>query len=391
MGWMLTLRVVLALTTLALYGGSQPGPAAGHPSLQYLGHSCFVITTPSGERLLIDPFASGEWPGLTLPYVHADRVLVTHPHWDHNAWREVRGGPKVIEEPGRVEGKDFVITGIAGRHAETGGASINWRNTIYLVETGGVRLCHLGDNGPVTPELKTLIGAVDVLMLPVDGEKRVLTYDQADGWIDALSPRLVLPMHYRLPGLALDQITGIGTIDEWLSLQPQAIRLARDTIVLDPLTLPPPGARQVEVLTLPGQRPPDPNAPAPGKATAIEARHKAELAAAAGDNVTALAQFERAASLDPSDAAALEKIGYLQLGAARPDRALEFFQKAVAACAADPKSGSLAWLGMGMALDLLGRREEATTAYRKVVDLGVNDQHQVDEARGYLESPYTED
>ena len=44
-----------------------------------------------------------------------------------------------------------------------------------------------------------------------------------------------------------------------------------------------------------------------------------------------------------------------------------------------------------MALDLLGRRQEAIAAYKKVIELGVNEDHQVDEARGHLESPYTED
>ena len=92
-------RTLLVLTVLSLAvslacslppewaAGAADGPVAGgHATLQYVGHSCFVITT-SGSRLVIDPYASGEWPGLTLPYLHADRVLVTNPHWDHNAWR----------------------------------------------------------------------------------------------------------------------------------------------------------------------------------------------------------------------------------------------------------------------------------------------------------------
>jgi len=378
------LTIVLVLAALAT-----PPPSAG-ASLQYLGHSCFVITTPSGERLLLDPFASGEWPGLTLPYVHADRVLVTHPHWDHNAWRSVRGNPRVIEGPGRVEGRGFVITGVVGRHAETGGASIGYRNTLFVVETAGLRLCHLGDNGPVTPELVNALGTVDILLLPVDSESRVLTYDQARQWIDALSPRLVIPMHYRLPGLSLEQIQGIGTIADWLGRQPGARREPGDTIALDPARLPPPGARQVVALTVAGERPPDPNAPTPGQMDAREAKRRGEEAAANGDLTTALAELTRAAALDPDDATLTEKIGFLQLGMARPDRALEFFTKSITANK-EPKGTSMALLGRGMALDLLGKRDEAITAYRNVIALGVNDEHQVDQAKGYLESPYKND
>jgi len=43
------------------------------------------------------------------------------------------------------------------------------------------------------------------------------------------------------------------------------------------------------------------------------------------------------------------------------------------------------------ALDLLGRHEEAKSAYRSVVQLAVNDENQVDQARRYLDSPYRED
>jgi len=390
----------LAVVVVAAAQAAAPAPALApaRATLRYLGHSCFQITTAGGELLVIDPYAGGEWPGLALPYLHADWVLVTHEHWDHNAWRDVRGKPKRIQGAGRVTGKGFTVTGFAGRHAPTGGESVQFQNTVFLIELAGaagkagVRLCHLGDNGPMTEELRSQLGPVDVLMLPVDGENRVLTYDQAREWIDALSPRVVIPMHYRLPGLSLEQIQGIGTIDDWLARQAGSSRLPSDTLPLDVATLSAPGARQVLALTVAGQRLPDPNAPAPGSAEAASARREGELAAAKGDLATALQQFEKAAALDPGDAVVLEKIGFLQLGARRPDRALEFFEKSVeVAGAKDPRGGSLAWLGAGMALDLLGRRQEAIAAYKKVIELGVNEDHQVDEARGHLESPYTED
>lgn len=353
--------------------------AQQHAALQYLGHSCFVITTPAGTRLVIDPYADGEWPGLSFPPTHADKVLVTHGHWDHSAWRAVRGNPKLVDEPVTVKGKDFVIRGIAGRHAELAGGSTGYGNTIFVVETGGLRLCHLGDNGPVTEQLRQAIGPVDVLMIPVDKENRVLTYDQAAAWIDALTPRLVIPMHYRVPGRTLPSVTHLGTVDEWVSGQRRFERRPGDTIALDPATLPRPEDRLVVVLTLPGEAPPAPGAEKAGRAEAIAARKRGEIAAAGGDLATALKEFTLAADLDPDDVETMEKIGFLQLGSGRPDRALEYFRKAQA------------WLGMGMALDLLGRREEAIGAYRKVVELGVNDDGQVDRARLYLDHPYTDD
>ncbi len=356
-------------------------------TLQYLGHSCFVITTPAGHRLLIDPYASGEWPGLELPTTHADRVLITNPGWDHAAWRSIRGKPKVTEGPGTISKDDYTITGLAGRHAETGGEGIGYVNTVYVVETGGIRFCHLGDNGPVdgSADLPSKIGQVDVLLLPVDADKRVLTYEQAKQWVDVLSPRVVVPMHYRIPGVSLDTIEGIGTITEWLSQLWEGagpVRLETDTVTLD--HLPPPGARQVWVFHLPHER--------EEAAGSSEAKKRGEIAVAAGDLATALAEFTRAAAIDPNDADVMMKIGLLHLGGARPDRALEYLQRAAALSKdTDPKRASLCWLSSGMALDVMGRRAEAEEAYRKVIEIGLNDEHQVDQARGYLRAPYRQD
>ena len=105
--------------------------------LQYLGHSCFVLTAPGGDRLVIDPFASGEWPGLSLPVLHADRVLVSHPHWDHSAAQEVRGHPKVIDAVGTTKFGGFVVRGFEGRHAPAGGESIGFRNTVFVIACRG--------------------------------------------------------------------------------------------------------------------------------------------------------------------------------------------------------------------------------------------------------------
>ncbi|HET9480616.1 MAG TPA: MBL fold metallo-hydrolase [Candidatus Polarisedimenticolia bacterium] len=398
-------RAAWLLAAIAILGAATGAPPAakdaapGPVTLQYLGHSCFVVTSPSGLRVLIDPFAANEWPGLRFPYVHADRVVISHPHWDHAARGGVRGDPKVIEEPGEVRVKDVLVRGITGRHAPVGGDSIGYANTIHVIETGGLKLCHLGDNEPLPEDaaaaLPAAIGPVDVLMIPIDAERRVLTYEQAEAWILALAPRIVIPMHYRVPGLSLTQISGIGTLDEWLSqLSPRrgAAILPSDTLSLDPATLPAAGAGQVRVLTLPGQRPFRPEAAVASRAEMIEAVRLGDLAVAEGDLATALAQYTRAAAMNDADAGVLQKLGFLHLGAGRPDRAVEYLERgARAAAATDAKTASLCWLGAGMALDLLGRRDEALAAYRAVVETGLNDEAQTDQARRYLESPYRED
>src|SRR5688572_20678578 len=60
--------------------------AARQVAIEYIAHSCFRIHTPRGARVLIDPFASRVWIGYDFPRrLAADTVLITHPHYDHDA------------------------------------------------------------------------------------------------------------------------------------------------------------------------------------------------------------------------------------------------------------------------------------------------------------------
>jgi L-ascorbate metabolism protein UlaG (beta-lactamase superfamily) len=55
-------------------------------SVEYIAHSCFVVQSPGGTELVIDPFNSHTWLGYSFPPgVTADAVLVSHPHYDHDA------------------------------------------------------------------------------------------------------------------------------------------------------------------------------------------------------------------------------------------------------------------------------------------------------------------
>lgn len=364
--------------------------------IEYLGHSCFVLTSAEGTRLIVDPFATDEWPGLPFPVVHAEHVLVSHPHWDHDAWRSVRGKAKLLEAP-KLEAGGFRVRAIAGRHARVGGDAIGFRNTIHVIEVDGLRICHLGDNGPLSdnPDLAAAIGPVDILMLPVDAEKRVLDYEQASLWVGALAPRVVIPMHYLIPGVALDNITGIGIIDEWLSRLPEGVAWETREIRTDVTKGNLPEKRTVWVFRLKGE---DPFHVAAKRVVAGAERDKAEVALSRGDLAGAMESLLAVAAADPADADTRQKIGFLYMNDNRPDRALEFFAAGAKAAGADAvasagaaRAKSLCWLGSGMALDLLGRRDEAIAAYKEVIALGVNDDQQVDNARRWIERRYETD
>ncbi len=92
-------------------------------------------------------------------------------------------------------------------------------------------------------------GEIDVLMVPVDDSRHLLSFDEVDEVIRAFSPRAVIPMHYYIPGLTRESSTLKG-IDEWLeSLKGVPVRrLGTSVLELRPGDLPGRDSREVWVM-----------------------------------------------------------------------------------------------------------------------------------------------
>lgn len=215
-------------------------------TIEYIAHACFRITVPSGEQLLIDPFASRVWIGYDYPDgIEADAVLITHPHYDHDGGASV-GHPApwpdtmaVLREPGTYDLSGVKIHGVVGKHADPYGREFGQTNTIWLLEVAGLRIAHLGDNGQLSPEAAAQLGKVDILMMPIDSEFHILKEHEIQTILHQLSPSLVIPMHYRLADLEPgdDDPDGLGGIDDWLKSRHDVRRLSthQATISLEDL------------------------------------------------------------------------------------------------------------------------------------------------------------
>jgi L-ascorbate metabolism protein UlaG (beta-lactamase superfamily) len=203
-------------------------------TIEFIAHACFRITAPSGEQLLIDPFASRVWIGYDYPdEIEADAVLITHPHYDHDGGASVdHPAPwpdtmTLLREPGSYDLGGVDIHGVAGKHADPYGKEFGQTNTIWLLEVAGLRIAHLGDNGPVSQEAAAQLGEVDILMMPIDSEFHILQEHEIQTILNQLSPSLVIPMHYRLADLEPDddEPGGLGGIDDWLKSRRNVRRL----------------------------------------------------------------------------------------------------------------------------------------------------------------------
>ncbi len=173
------------------------------------GQSCFRITingqkkANKGVSIVIDPFKE-EKTGLKLPKIEADIFLLTHKHDDHANTAPAKKESVVIDSPGEYELRDIFIQGIFSFHDKKQGEE-RGANTIYTIEAEDIKLCHLGDfgEGELTDEQLMDIGEVDILMVPVGG---VYTIDakEATKVISQIEPRIVIPMHYKIPKLKIN-------------------------------------------------------------------------------------------------------------------------------------------------------------------------------------------
>jgi len=161
--------------------------------INWTGHSCFTIKGKE-KTLITDPCHPNL--GYSLSESAADIVTISHFHPGHSYIEGITNNPKYVRGPGEYELGGTFITGMATFHDNEKG-KLRGKNTVYLIETDGLTLCHLGDLGHApTSQLVEEIGGVDILFLPV-GEVSTITIDTATEILRQLEARIVIPMHYK--------------------------------------------------------------------------------------------------------------------------------------------------------------------------------------------------
>ena len=169
-------------------------------NITWLGHSSFKIEGRE-VTLITDPFDDSI--GFKFPKVSADIVTISHEHYDHANAGAVGGNPFIIDSPGEYEVKGVFIQGIPSFHDNKEGAE-RGQNIIYKIEIDDLIIAHLGDLGHLLTDKQTeKIEGIDILMLPVGG-KFTIGYKEAIEIINQIEPRVVIPMHYHIPGLKIE-------------------------------------------------------------------------------------------------------------------------------------------------------------------------------------------
>jgi L-ascorbate metabolism protein UlaG (beta-lactamase superfamily) len=181
--------------------------------LKWYGHAAFLITSDQGTKIITDPYEPGGFGG-AIAYGpipdQADIVLVSHDHADHNYVQGLKGKPQIVKGVGSHKVKNVEFKGVAAYHDGQKGSD-RGQNTIFCFTVDGARICHLGDLGHVLSEQEAKqVGPVDVLLMPVGG---VYTLDpsQATQTAQKLSPKIIIPMHYKTPHCGFP----LATVDDF--------------------------------------------------------------------------------------------------------------------------------------------------------------------------------
>ena len=192
-------------------------------TLTWHGHSCFLLETDGGQRIMIDPWID-ENPAsdIKVKDVEAlDYILVSHGHSDHFddciplakktgatvvstfelvAFVQSQGvekghgmniGGAYVFDFGRVKLTPALHTGsISG---DTGGHTTDCSGFLISLNEGQ-RLYHAGDTALIV-DMQLLRGSVDVALLPI-GDNYTMGPEDAARAVEMIEPEVVIPMHY---------------------------------------------------------------------------------------------------------------------------------------------------------------------------------------------------
>ncbi|MDE0942232.1 MAG: MBL fold metallo-hydrolase [Alphaproteobacteria bacterium] len=225
----------------------------GPVEVAFFGSSAFRITSPKGVSVMIDPWRNHpsrtwDWYFKDFPITAVDIGCSTHAHFDHDALHRLDAHVLLDRLIGMYTFGDMTIYGLADKHAVDSSCAIydfkkvhkhfqgtdveppnnprSWDHCLIVVETGGMRIVHWGDNRHNPPDdIWKALGHIDIALLPVDASQHVMGHKHVQAIVDRLQPRIVVPHHYYIWDVVQRQST-LQTCDDWVNEQDVVERIA---------------------------------------------------------------------------------------------------------------------------------------------------------------------
>lgn len=245
-------RLLLVCTVLATMITSAAGAActrviAGAPlrlavagaeeavSITILGHASFLIESPAGVRIVTDYNDAIRAP------LTPDIVTMNNAHPTHYS-DAVEPGVKFIlrgwDPAGgvathRLEYRDVRIHNVPTNVREFGGTRYNG-NSIFVFDVADLCIAHLGHlHHTLTPSHLADLGAIDVVMAPVDGVW-TLNQDEMIEVLRQIKPKIIIPMHIFTQATLDKFLTRIGDFYPVRHAEGRTVVLIRSALPAEP-------------------------------------------------------------------------------------------------------------------------------------------------------------
>ena len=167
--------------------------------ITWLGHACFRLKGASAT-ILTDPFPDSLGGSVAGVESAPNIVTVSNTHPNHSSLTGLDDGFRPVEGPGEYGVSGVYIRGFMTPPSPEPVEQPPPRNTAYLFECEGLRLCHLGNlAAPLSNRMMDELSPLDVLLLPVGGSP-TLELDHRVALVRQLEARIVIPMLYKVPG-----------------------------------------------------------------------------------------------------------------------------------------------------------------------------------------------
>ncbi|HIA78145.1 MAG TPA: MBL fold metallo-hydrolase, partial [Gammaproteobacteria bacterium] len=185
------------------------------------------------------PSRNWDWYFRDFPITSVDIEASTHTHFDHDALHRLDAHVLLDRLIGCYRFGDLAIYGLADKYVVDSSCALydykkilqhfhgvdieppnnprSWDHCLLVVETGGIRIVHWGDNRHNPPDdIWKALGAIDIALLPIDASQHVMGYVHVESIIQCLNPRVVIPHHYYIWDVLQRQST-LQTAHDWVN------------------------------------------------------------------------------------------------------------------------------------------------------------------------------